>query len=838
MVDGKNCAKVRKKKHMLNKLKKTQVMSFMLNKVFPAFMLVSTFFCFGTASIFIRNEAELWFFYGDIFPSLIVLSLFFLSTIILTGLLIPRNWQKYYQAFLYAMTFCFFIQGNILPNNYGTLNGDSIDWSAHRLSTFVSILVWFSVLAVVFLLMHKSEKKILAGCNYLLVVVLALQVVIIAYGRFADPERKADIDGSLLTDHAFDLSTGNNTIVFILDCFDASLFSELLENDEYQLQNKFEDFTFYRNMSGGATRTKYAMPYIFTGRTNTEPVTYPEYLKRSFSESPFVSALKSMDIDARLLTESCYVSMSEKDAFDNMTGSRTEISSKFKLALHFCKLTAFRYVAAPFKKRFWMYSGDFDKWKKNEGDGVSYVVNDVEFYHSMQNSVKASIKEDVFRLYHLFGPHGPHTMSEDCKRISVSEGTEERQALGVLRIVYEFICQLKRLGIYDKTTLFVMADHGGRGLEQNPLFMLKNRRETKLFSISDTPCSYKDMANIYRDAVLDIPIAIEKKYSHPNEERFFYYQQMTSKLNLVEYSSHGHASDQSGYKETGVVYHGNMTGNVDRYRIGMALSFANEETANPYCTKGFSKNEGTGTWTDETESEMFFPLSKRENKDLVLRMRYGTLLDNQRVYLYLNGHNVAQYIAVSGTKEVLIPKAYVDGEELHLWFDLPDAKSPRSIGMNSDSRVLCLDMKEIGFYYFDNKSFKNRLDTSKSEKEVLSEGFYDYEDGFVWIRPEASLTIKNRTIAKKGLQIELSIPNRIENLSPELRVIVNGIVLTRMNTTPGDISIYYPPKAVSSFDGLYDIRLEYDFSFIPKELEINNDTRELSLQVRYIGDKR
>jgi len=172
---------------------------------------------------------------------------------------------------------------------------------------------------------------------------------------------------------------------------------------------------------------------------------------------------------------------------------------------------------------------------------------------------------------------------------------------------------------------------------------------------------------------------------------------------------------------------------------------------------------------------------------------------------------------------------YVDSKSYVTYIIPDDARS------FSDVKVLVQD--------FDEKKntlscidVPNKIGKNMAECSVL--GFYGFEDEYVWIRPNASVTLHNKKISKNGLQFSLNIPGQIQKQSPELRIYVNDILCKKMNTTPGKLEVYFSPEEVSSFDDTYEIRIEHDFSFVPKELGINDDTRELSFQVTYIGEKR
>ena len=803
-------------------------------------MLVLNFFIFGTASIFIKNKNEFFFSYNDLLIWLIILSVIFTVFAMLIYNLLGKftsrfhNIQKYFLACLYALTFCFFIQGNFFQNNYGTLNGQAINWADYRFSTILSLIVWISVFALLIFTMKKNAKTTISVCNFLLSVIFILHVTIVIHTEIT-AQKEEEKTYTLSTEGEFIISSKNNTIVFLLDCFDSSVFSNLLKDETNNIQQIFENFTFYKNMSGGATRTKYAIPYIFTGVTNTEPVSYADYLKENYADSPFFKILRNNDIDARIFSESMYISMAETDSIDNIHSGKPKITSKLGLTLHFCKLTAFKYIIAPLKKFFWMYSDDFNRWKDNSGEYGSYSIDDVHFYNEMKKSFSANLKKDAFRFYHLMGPHAPYTMSENCERIPVTEGSEERQALGSLKICKEFIDRLKENGIYANSTIFIMADHGCGGIEQNPLFLLKERGSHKSFSISDVPATYKDMVNMYCDAVQNKRIDIENRYSHENEERFCYVQsEKNGKLDLIEYSSFGHASDISSYKATGVVYHGNTDKFLNEYKIGDLLDFTTIGNGNLYCISGFSKNEASHTWTDGYKAAMKLNLHNC-HEDLILKMKYTVFQYNQEVGIFVNGHEVARYNANNETKEIFIPRSYIENNQILLEFDFPNANSPKNLGTSGDARLMTLAMHEMKFLSVQDS--KQALDV-RSLIKPYSSGFYNFESEFVWSNKKASLFLANKKISKKGLQFSLNIPTQIQKQTPELRIYINDILCKKMNTTPGKLELYFSPEEISSFDDTYDIRIEHDFSFVPKEHGINDDTRELSLQVSYIGEKK
>ena len=64
-------------------------------------------------------------------------------------------------------------------------------------------------------------------------------------------------------------------------------------------------------------------------------------------------------------------------------------------------------------------------------------------------------EEKGFKFIHMFGAHNPYTINENVEKIP--EGVQGwQQWVGCVKIVYEYINQMKELGIYDSSTRFHM----------------------------------------------------------------------------------------------------------------------------------------------------------------------------------------------------------------------------------------------------------------------------------------------------------------------------------------------------------------------------------------------
>jgi phosphoglycerol transferase MdoB-like AlkP superfamily enzyme len=120
------------------------------------------------------------------------------------------------------------------------------------------------------------------------------------------------------------------------------------------------------------------------------------------------------------------------------------------------------------------------------------------------------------------GAHAQYTMSEDFQHIEydprrdIDNGTELSQATGSVKIVFEYIKQLKELGKYDDATIIITADHGSRitsNLSYPILFVKESGENSNQIKESVAPVCQADL-------IPTIEKAAGVEYSEPTIEEY------------------------------------------------------------------------------------------------------------------------------------------------------------------------------------------------------------------------------------------------------------------------------------------------------------------------------
>ena len=661
----------------------------------PGFCLVFTLFVFAPADLYLSSAGEFWFSLTDLVRWLAIFAAagFFLVTFL--AVILPPKLSAAFRAAVYACSFLAWLQGNVLVQDYGTLDGRQIDWSAYTVPYILDAALWIAVIGLFIFLMLRFRKKFRRILEIAACVLLITQVVSVAFFLVRYRNQQGGQEERFLSSKGqFTVSAQDNTIVFVVDTVDSLFFEELIEKYPDRIRDAFEDFTFYRDTVGGAARTKYAIPFILCGDVNREERSYTDYLADAFAKSPLMNELASGKYDTGIYTYSQFVDVSRDDAIGNVVSEKPGVSTRFGLTKEYLKLVAFRYAPSVLSRYFWIYTGDFEIYRDtNRG----YILNDGVFYKKLhREGVKAEADRPCFRFYHLRGVHLPITLDENCRNVGFGNTDETRQMLGVIKLMKEYLDDLKAAGVYDNATVMIMADHGSydySSVGQSPLFMVKLSGVSHPFEVSDMPMWFTSLPDMMISALRGTLTAVEP-YEASNPRYFYKRSEKQSVVNLTEYMIDGPVRETEAVA-TGVVYHENSLSNSRDYTLGTVLYFNERDTARAHFVKGITNNEGTSVWTVGHDAEMLFTLQE-EPGDLKLTMEHGTYDGKQTVEVWVNDRLMDTYTADGATvRSVIIPAGTVEGTELRLRLHLPDARSSSSIGKGTSKRLLGLSMKTL-----------------------------------------------------------------------------------------------------------------------------------------------
>lgn len=658
--------------------------------------LTATFFIFVPIDIYLRNSNEFWFSLSDIIWML--LFCFTATTLLLSALayLLKGKAKTFFICLLAGVALGLFLQSYIINIDYGVLDGRQIDWSSYRKQGIINALLWIMCIAVpyiIFKITRKDQtfKKTITRISFGLILI---QIFTIIFLFSTTPVNKKN-EYFLSTDKMFEMSAIENTIVFILDTFDAELFEELLITHP-EWKKDFADFTYYPDTVGSYPATSGALPQILTGHWNDNSSMFRDYKKEAWNRSAsFWEKIKSHNYKVHLFTNNLYVETNSK-IVDNVVFGKKTTSSKNSLVLKFYKLALFRSMPGLLKKYFWIYSGDFDVFIDN-----AYRFDDIKFFNNLSNGLIIQNKNKCFKFYHLTGVHPPYTMNNKFERIAPGAIKIEEQALASMNIFFDFIGKMKELSLYEKSQILLMSDHGFTNWGRRPILLHKipNSKSNEII-ISNNPVSFSDIQASLLAGINEDYGGFGKPFSMqttPNRVRRFMWYAMLPWLEgyaptLWEFKVVGPANNYSSWIPTFNVFA--RKGKEDyKYKLGEIIGFNSGGNSNNYSC-GWSNQEANYSWSDGSKASLLLKLIDYKKTDLKMNIELspylGKNLTHQNVDVIVNETKLTTWkVTQKDNFNAIIPKDILKNDNLlRITFLISNPTSPKENRVSSDPRKL------------------------------------------------------------------------------------------------------------------------------------------------------
>ncbi len=553
--------------------------------VFMAFIV----FIAPALEIFGSNGDSLVFGLGVVWWVPVVFCLAFaILAAILVSLL--RGWPFYVAlALLFGLTVAAYVQslfmnGGMMPADGGFIGWD--DWFFVQ-RKIISGIVWALVIAACIVACIRRAHGSLKAATAVACIIMIMQLVgVISVGIEASKTAIDEQNRPYVTQDALlSVSPKSNVIVFVLDTYDTAILDDIVRKDRHFLDD-FEDFTFFHNSAGTMIPTTNAIPYLLTAQKPQPGEDLADYRATKYARSTFLDDVHDLGYSIGMYSDS--LMMDFNNPRDRAIADKTlnvhpvskaplDVWRTF-LCMEQCAL--YRETPWVLKPVFWYYTSDLnnrmiaDSGTGNLGDSL-YELDDAAILKMVREqglSATDEGKEGAFRFIHLFGPHFPYSVDENGQAVGTNQSNKERQAKGSMKVVTEYMAQLKKLGLYDEATIIVTADHGVWHLTDDPprnpvspIMLVKpsNGLGAKRASVqkSDMPVSHDDL----HSTVIGAMGGDGKKYgttffevNDPNRVR--YYDSTTTAGDLgqrfVEYAITGDIMSMRNWHPTGNVWLG------------------------------------------------------------------------------------------------------------------------------------------------------------------------------------------------------------------------------------------------------------------------------------------
>lgn len=407
--------------------------------------------------LYLNNMGDFSGTYGSFLVILTAISLLVLCVIVAAEIiLLPKSILWGANLMIAGMVIMGYIQNMFLNGRLTILNGSEQEWS--KGSQFINAVIWILVIGLI-LISGYLKRNVVKLWQSICVYIVLIQIVTLGYMVVTTDFSEKMSSGAMTTENSLELSKRNNVLVFVLDRLESKWTQKLLD-EESEFFDPLADFTFYRNATSQFADTRTSIPYMLTG-TEWQEGMGAEYGKYAYENSSFLSDIKKNDYDIGLYTD---LGNTSEVVYGIASNYKESVHRKYKLWNTFATMwKSSMYKTTPFciKSSYSYYTSDIAAMV--DEPEVWSTENDLPFYESLKKE-RISVTDDyanAFRFYHMRGAHEPYYLSEDLQYNKTGRDVNVYgQIKGSMKIVYEYLNQLKELGLYEDATIIITADHG------------------------------------------------------------------------------------------------------------------------------------------------------------------------------------------------------------------------------------------------------------------------------------------------------------------------------------------------------------------------------------------
>jgi len=420
------------------------------------FFFVFTIIVFTPYDIFFGNQSEFVFGFSDFWWIMASFGLFIFVILTASFLKLPSRALTVILSLLFSITFCAYIQRMFLNLYITSMVGEALNTGEHPIWSFVNLVLWICVIAgTLVLLNRKGElwKRSVAMVSSGLIIVQAVALVsLMLTGDIMAREENL----VLTTDGLYEVASEHNIIVFVLDMYDLS-YVDIVLAETPDFYDRLDGFTRFENMTSVYSRSYPANSYLLTGLELDEYyIESPEEcIDKAFTESTFLPYLKELGYSVDVYTNTAFVGGNVQKLADNYKPGVKVLY--FDTVREFLKGSLYLeapYIAKPF---FWFFN---ELGTKTVEDNVYSVMNEAPMYQKLQEmGLSIGDERNSYKYIHTLGGHFPYKLNENCEAVD-DEVAAVQQFKGCMKMVYEYLDQMKKLGVYDNSTIVITADHG------------------------------------------------------------------------------------------------------------------------------------------------------------------------------------------------------------------------------------------------------------------------------------------------------------------------------------------------------------------------------------------
>lgn len=658
------------------------------------------------ALIYDPNEREFSYPFANIMVAFALPAIILLTTVAVPFFLLPHRFAKIWSCALAVCAIYAWAHGTFQTVKFGDL--DASGWTADILPSHAAMDAAVSIIiaSLVYFVAWKRPR--------VMTIIFSAFILQMGWQAFSISHSYVSIHGKDVQSLGT-LNRDKNVLVVLLDTLQSDVFEEVLQNDK-ELRDKFDGFTFYPNTVGAAPTTYLSMPTIHSGLTFEPGIKLADFFQHAVGERSFLSKLVDRGYESLLInpiTSVCPRNVRCETAKAMLGGDPTALRME---AARVFDLAIFRIAPLALKRAIYNDGAWLAQTYLFSETFVHRAVEGNDLLREMASSVAVSSPKPTVKFIHLFNTHPPYVINDACmylgKEQPVTREVIESQAHCALRNFGRLLDQLKSLGVYDNSVVAIMADHGSNYSlptdrmpdtpfallvgAANPTLAVKPlnakgeiKTDTRDAHIGDLARSICDITG---DCVINNGIALENEptprariYNDYKWEHDFWYLEAIPGLKRYIVSDNMFLS--ASWSDVRALRRGNDIGNIGSSDC-------------PCVATGWGAPEPWGVWSTAERAYVSVRIADEERPSLLKVAMTGFVLPEalpeQTVSIYKNGQYLtdARFTPEENARDLVVP-IEVGESVVGLEFRPSNPRSPSDLGLSIDARKLGVGIRSI-----------------------------------------------------------------------------------------------------------------------------------------------
>ena len=316
-----------------------------------------------------------------------------------------------------------------------------------------------------------------------------------------------------------------NIYHIVLDAFQTDYFEAMLEEDS-GLEEEFEGFMYYPHNISGHMVTKVSLPIMFQGRYPLLEEDWESFVREAFrGDGGFLSDLKRAgytrynanlawnyprQFDYELKQDNFFKNIEKIEKLMDMEGFILILKDE-----SFIQFWINQYIPFIVKEILMEYDWILDvQFFQTMNAGVQFIVGK----EVVKEGFRKVLPRNGYYYIHIPIPHYPYFLESDCNFTGqfwrgtyrlfdeMIHGSMLEQAKCAMRIVMEYLRELRDLKRYDESVIVIQGDHGSHGV-----YFGKNERDK---SVNRRSLEFDGLARYYRSRALLLikpPVGVVRK---------------------------------------------------------------------------------------------------------------------------------------------------------------------------------------------------------------------------------------------------------------------------------------------------------------------------------------